>query len=130
MRVLREELAKIQSAYIRHSCKAKERDGSDGSESGGDEDEAEDGVEDAEGDLPTLSDMLGAMSKRGEKEKLVNLNFNAKMSNVVSTCKDYFFQADFQALLDVQKDFRAVANGVIDLRSGELLSHHPRVTTL
>jgi phage/plasmid-associated DNA primase len=73
--------------------------------------------------------MLGVRSKRGENEKLVNVNFNAKMSNVVSTCKEYLFQADFQALLDVQKDFRAAANGVIDLRSGELLPHHPRVST-
>lgn len=129
MRVLREELAKIQSAYIRDSRKANEQDGSDGSERGGDEDEGEDGAKDAEGDLRTLSDMLGVRSKRGEKEKLVNMNFNAKMSNVVSTRKEYLFQADFQALLDVQKDFRAAANSVIDLRSGELLPHHPRVST-
>lgn len=132
MRVLRKELTKIQIAYILDTRKANERDGSESSESG---DEAEDGAEDAEGDLATLSNMLGVgvrkgEKKKGKKEKLVNVYFNAKMSNIVSTCKEYFFQANFQALLDVQKDFRAAANGVIDLRSGKLLPHHPRVSTL
>ncbi|GAQ92762.1 hypothetical protein KFL_011260020 [Klebsormidium nitens] len=83
--------------------------------------------QEADTDLQVMfSKFIGGGQKGERKEKLVNVNFNAKMSNVVSTCKEYFFQADFQALLDVQKDFRAVANGVIDLRSGQLLLHHPR----
>ena len=128
MRVLREELTKIQSAYVR-DCKAgaspvESIDVFDGLESIGTGSESE-------GEGEETAPPVAEKEEGGrEKERLVNINFNAKMSNIVSTCKDYFFQADFQALLDVQKDFRAAANGVIDLRNGRLLPHHPRVSTL
>ncbi|GAQ92901.1 hypothetical protein KFL_011920010 [Klebsormidium nitens] len=121
LRVLREELSKIEAAYMREAGLGVGGGRSpvlaDGPESDDENGEARKGAG-ASGD--------GKGAKKGKKEKLINVNFNSKMSNILSTCKDYFYQKDFQSLLDVQKDFRAAANAVVDLRTGELLAHHPR----
>jgi hypothetical protein len=67
-------------------------------------------------------------SGKKKEPKIVNFNFNAKMSNVLTTCKDLFFNAGFEGKLDFNRDFRAAQNGVIDLKTGGFQPHHPRVS--
>ncbi|GAQ92400.1 hypothetical protein KFL_010060035 [Klebsormidium nitens] len=120
LRVLREELSKIEAEYIRE---AKEgggggvsiavADGSRGDEDGG------------WGAIKSKPAGGGKKRKTEREERLINVNFNAKMSNIIGTCKDYFYQPGFQSLLDVQKDFLAVANGVIDLADRRAASASP-----
>ncbi|GAQ92893.1 hypothetical protein KFL_011850010 [Klebsormidium nitens] len=126
LRVLREELSNIEAAYMREAGQGEGGRRSiamaDGPAGDGDS-----GLGVTGG--PRISSKPAGGGKQPEverEERRINVNFNAKMSNIMGTCKEYFYQPGFQSLLDVQKDFLAVANGVIDLRTGELLLHHPR----
>ncbi|GAQ92667.1 hypothetical protein KFL_010880030 [Klebsormidium nitens] len=106
LRIMREELVKVEKGYL------AER----GSNLEARSDEAS-----MESDDESLTDSGTAGTERNGKKKepkIVNFNFNAKMSNVLTTCKDMFFNAGFEGKLDFNRDFRAAQNGVIDLKTG------------
>jgi hypothetical protein len=116
LRIMREELVKVEKGYL------AER----GSNLEARSDEAS-----MESDDESLTDSGTAGTERSGKKKepkIVNFNFNAKMSNVLTTCKDLFFNAGFEGKLDFNRDFKSAQNGVIDLKTGAFQPHHPRVS--
>jgi hypothetical protein len=113
LRIMREELVKVEKGYL------AER----GSNLKARSDEAS-----MESDDESLTESGTGGSAKKKEPKIVNFNFNAKMSNVLTTCKDLFFNAGFEGKLDFNRDFRAAQNGVIDLKTGGFQPHHPRVS--
>jgi hypothetical protein len=116
LRIMREELVKVEKAYLAERGSNLEARSDKASMESNDE---------------SLTDSGTAGSGRSGKKKepkIVNFNFNAKMSNVLTTCKDLFFNAGFEGKLDFNRDLRAAQNGVIDLKTGGFQPHHPRVS--
>ncbi|GAQ92791.1 hypothetical protein KFL_011390020, partial [Klebsormidium nitens] len=79
----------------------------------------------------TASDAEGEGSqaeeeKKSRKEKLVNFNFNAKMSQIMTTLKGYCQEPAFEDALNTNRDALPLQNGVILLQSGILMAHHPK----
>ncbi|GAQ86268.1 hypothetical protein KFL_002790160 [Klebsormidium nitens] len=64
--------------------------------------------------------------KRPRKEKLVNFNFNAKMSQIMTTLKGYCLEPAFEEALNTNRDALPLQNGVVLLESGILVAHHPK----
>lgn len=65
--------------------------------------------------------------KRRKEEKLVNFNFNARMSNIMTTLKGYRLDSKFEELLNTNRDALPLVNGVILLQTAALVPHHPKV---
>ncbi|GAQ91327.1 hypothetical protein KFL_007660010, partial [Klebsormidium nitens] len=103
-KVCRGELNKVSAAYRKET--AAELDQEEG------ESKEEDG-----GDRP---------QQKGQEEKLVNFNFNAKMSQIMTTLKGYCLEPGFEDALNKDKDALPVQNGVILLQTGTLVAHHPK----
>jgi hypothetical protein len=119
LRIMREELVKVEKGYLAERGSNLEARSDEASMESDDESLTDSGT----------AGTGGSAGKRKEREpKIVNFNFNAKMSNVLTTCKDLFFNAGFEGKLDFNRDFRAAQNGVIDLRTGGFQPHHPRVS--
>lgn len=102
--VCRRELNKISAAYQKETGAAVEQN------EGEDDDEER--------------------PRRKKAEKLVNFNFNAKMSNIMTTLKGYCLDPGFETLLNINRDALPLVNGVILLQSGVLVPHHPKVRWL
>jgi hypothetical protein len=116
LRIMREELVKVEKGYLAEGGLNLEARSDDASMESDDESLTDSGT-------------AGTGGSRKKKEpKIVNFNFNAKMSNVLTTCKELFFNAGFEGKLDFNRDFRAAQNGVIDLKTGNFQPHHPRVS--
>jgi hypothetical protein len=67
--------------------------------------------------------------KKQKLEKQCNFDSNAKMCNIMTTCREYFYDSSFEGKLNCNKDVLPAANGVIHLRSGLIVPHHPKVNT-
>jgi hypothetical protein len=106
-KVCRKELNKISAAYQKETGAGVEQNESE------DEDDGEERPEGRRG--------------KQKKEKLVNFNFTAKMSNIMTTLKGYCLDSRFEELLNTNRDALPLVNGVILLQSGELVPHHPKV---
>ncbi len=105
--VCRRELNKISVAYQNETGAAIEHNESE------DEDDGEERPRGRRG--------------KQKKEKLVNFNFNAKMSNIMTTLKGYCLDSRFEELLNSNRDALPLVNGVILLQSAALVPHHPKV---
>jgi hypothetical protein len=116
LRIMRKELVKVEKGYLAERGSNLEARSDEASMESDDESMTESGT--------------AGTGRSGKKKepKIVNFNFNAKMSNVFTTCKDLFFNAGFEGKLDFNRDFRAAQNGVIDLKTGAFQPHHPRVS--
>ncbi|GAQ89357.1 hypothetical protein KFL_005140020 [Klebsormidium nitens] len=64
--------------------------------------------------------------KKSTKEKLANLNFNAKMSQIMTTLKGYCLEPACEEALNTNRDALPLQNGVVLLKSGILVPHHPK----
>jgi phage/plasmid-associated DNA primase len=106
--ICRVELNKISKAYKKETEKEKEKKKEAASDADGKSSQAEE-------------------EKKFTKEKLVNFNFNAKMSQIMTTLKGYCLETAFEESLNTNRDALPLQNGVILLKSGILVPHHPKV---
>ncbi|GAQ92972.1 hypothetical protein KFL_012300015 [Klebsormidium nitens] len=113
LRIMREELVKVEKGYLAERGSNLEARSDEASMESDDESLTDSGTAGTGG------------SGKKKEPKIVNFNFNAKMSNVLTTCKDLFFNAGFEGKLDFNRDFRAAQNGVIDLKTGGLPAPPP-----
>lgn len=109
-RVCREILKKVETAFVEEETERLSKK----------EEQAGEGPSQDDGRRPRL--------RKKVLKGLANFRVNAKMANLMVTGRPYFYDSSFEALLNSKKDVLPAANGVIDLRTGALLAHHPRVS--